>query len=192
MSGDDLAYLLYLLLFLAFILGGLLASRRERLSTTVRNAIIWGLIFIGMIVAYGFSDTLRQQLLPGSARFTGDAYEVTRARDGHFYLTLEINGQDVDFVVDTGASAIVLTTADARAVGIDTDTLAYLGRAMTANGEVRTAPVTLDYVSLGELRAERVRAAVNEGQMDTSLLGMTYLRNFSEITIRGDRLILTP
>lgn len=192
MSGDDLAYVLYLLLLLAFILGGFLATRRERLSMTVRNAMIWGLIFIGVILAYGFSDTLRQQLLPGHSTFTGAAYEARRADDGHFYLTLDVNDQKVTFVVDTGASSIVLTKADARAVGINPDSLAYLSRAMTANGEVRTAPVVLDSVALGDLHKGRVRAAVNGGDMDMSLLGMTYLRNFSEIAIRGDRLILTP
>ena len=116
---------------------------------------------------------------------------MPRGRDGHYSLTLQINGVDVDFLVDTGASQVVLTQQDAARVGLNPDKLAFIGTAFTANGEVRTAPVRLDTVDLGGIRDTRVRASVNGGEMSGSLLGMSYLNRFDSIEIRGDRLILT-
>ena len=97
----------------------------------------------------------------------------------------------MNFVVDTGATGIVLTLDDARAAGIDTSNLAYVGRALTANGEVRTAPVVLETISVGPLNDSRIRATVNEGEMEQSLLGMDYLQRFSSVEISGGKLILT-
>ena len=98
----------------------------------------------------------------------------------------------VQFVVDTGASDMVLTRSDARRLGIDPAGLAYVGQAQTANGVVQTARVRLHDVRLGTTTLPEVGASVNAGQLDTSLLGMSVLRRFSKIEIAGDRMILTP
>ena len=65
------------------------------------------------------------------------------------------------------------------------------GRAMTAHGEVRTAPVRLDSVELGPVLDRNVRAWVNEGEMDKSLLGMSYLQRWNRIEITGNALVLS-
>ncbi len=190
MSGDERAYLFYLLILLFFIGGGFLYGNREKLSTTLMQAAVWALIFAGVLIAYGFKDTLQQQFAPSRAVQSSDGFEIVRGADQHFHLTLKVNGQNIRFVVDTGASDIVLTQDDAATVGIDVDDLAYLGRASTANGTVATASVVLDKIVLGDLEDRDVRASVNGGEMFGSLLGMSYLNRFSEISIRGDRLIL--
>jgi len=104
---------------------------------------------------------------------------------------LDVNGTPVDFVVDTGASQVVLSQFDARRVGLDPTALNYLGIANTANGQVRTAAVTLDTVTLGGYRDEDVRAVVNGGEMNGSLLGMTYLSRYDSISITDGELILS-
>ena len=86
---------------------------------------------------------------------------------------------------------IVLTKADARKAGLNTDDLAFVGRAYTANGEVRTAPVRLERVAVGPLVDEDVRAVVNEGELDQSLLGMEYLQRYSSVEITNGTLVLT-
>ena len=92
--------------------------------------------------------------------------------------------------MDTGASDIVLSKQDARRVGFDPDALPYYGRAMTANGEVRTAPVRLESVSLEGIQDSNVSARVNGGELQQSLLGMAYLQRYEQITITGNRMIL--
>ena len=93
-------------------------------------------------------------------------------------------------MVDTGASSIALGPADARRVGLVPDDLAYIGTAMTANGQVRTAPVTLDEIAIGDIVDRNVRAWVIGADLDGSLLGMSYLRTFARVSFEGDLLIL--
>ena len=106
-------------------------------------------------------------------------------------MVLQVNGTPVQFVVDTGATDIVLSQKDAERVGIETDSLPYLGTANTANGRVQTARVRLEEVALGDIRDTNVAAVVNGGEMQGSLLGMAYLNRFAEVTFGGGKMILT-
>ncbi|MFD3189718.1 TIGR02281 family clan AA aspartic protease [Sedimentitalea sp. HM32M-2] len=192
MNSLDWGNLIYLLLLLAMVLTWFVAGNRRSLGRTVQQALAWGLIFVGVIAAIGVWDDIRQTLRPSQSVFasTGQV-EVPRAPDGHYYLTLMINEKPVDFLIDTGASDMVLTRDDAARVGIDLANLAYMGRANTANGLVRTAPIALERVELGPALDRDVRAWVNQGEMDQSLLGMAYLRRWEKIEITGDALVLT-
>jgi aspartyl protease family protein len=116
--------------------------------------------------------------------------EVPRERDGHYHMTLGVNGAPIRFIVDTGATDLVLSREDAARAGLDLDELRYFGRAFTANGEVRTAQVRLDEVRVGEIVDTFVPAVVNEGDMRVSLLGMSYLQEFGRIEIADDTLRL--
>ncbi len=126
---------------------------------------------------YGLWNDLQNDVQQ-KALIEGDRIEVPRAPDGHFYLSLDIAGVEVPFMIDTGASNIVLSAADARDIGIDPGSLAYVGEARTANGVVSTARVKLPSVALGPWRDQDVAAYVTSGDMDGSLLGMDYLGRF--------------
>ena len=116
--------------------------------------------------------------------------EVPRRRDGHFEMTLQINGTPINVLVDTGASEFVLSPQDARRVGIDVDKIIFAGTARTANGTVRTAYTSVDDVRIGALDFGSVPVSVNEAEMSMSLLGMSFLDQFERIEIAGDQLIL--
>ena len=191
MTGDDTARLIYLVLLGCVIGGYFFLSGRQRLGETARAAALWGFIFIGVIVAYGLWNDVQRTVLPTQTVFSEEGViEAPRQGDGHFYLTLSVDGTPIEFVVDTGATDVVLSKDDARRVGIDPDTLVYGGRALTANGEVRTARVRLPNVMVGDIEEGTVRASVNDGDLSVSLLGMSYLERFGRIEIRGDRLLL--
>ena len=188
---DTLTRLVYLLLLLAFVAGFFLWGRRRHLARSLRDLAIWALIFAMAVIAYGFRGTLREELLPAAmVQVAPGAIELRRGADRHFHATLQVNGRDVRFMVDTGASDIVLSTRDAARVGLDPDTLAYLGTARTANGSVPTAAVRLGLVRLGGFTDTNVPASVSDSSMDTSLLGMSYLDRFASIEIAGDRMRL--
>lgn len=119
-----------------------------------------------------------------------DVISINRSRDGHFYANMLANDERIQFVIDTGASGIVLSTQDARKVGIVLENLRYLGVAGTANGEVRTAQTRLQTLEFSGLIEKDIRVFVSEGQMDVSLLGMAYLRRFARIEIIDDTLLL--
>jgi aspartyl protease family protein len=189
LNGDDFARLAYLSLLGAVVGGYFLMENRNRLGKTAQQAAIWGLIFIGAVAVAGLWQDVKRAGVSSQMTLRDGRVEVPVARDGHFYLTLEINGAEVDFVVDTGASDIVLTAGAARRVGLDPETLVYSGQAQTANGLVPTAPVRLDRVNLLGFSDTDVPAVVNGGDLDISLLGMRYLRRF-EIGLTRDLLVL--
>ena len=189
MSNFDIGALTYMSLLLLFIGGGLFFGAREKLSTNLQYAAIWALIFLGVVVLYTLREPLSAGLYGASQTAQGDVV-LTRARDGHFYTTLNVNGQDVEFVVDTGATDIVLSKEDAARVGLDPDQLVYFGTAQTANGVVRTARVTLDAVRLGQFVDYDMRAVVNDGDLFGSLLGMSYPNRFDEVLIRNGQMVL--
>lgn len=190
MSTDDYGSLIYLVLLGVFIASYFFVSRQESLSELARQGALWGFIFLGVIVSYGLWNDVSRTVIPRQSAFEDGQIEVPRRTDGHFYLTLHVGDVPVEFVVDTGATSVVLTQEDAERVGIDLDTLIYGGTASTANGTVRTARVTLENVRLGPLEEGRVRAFVNEGDLKTSLLGMSYLQRFDAVSFTGGRLVL--
>lgn len=192
MNSDDIGQLIYLVLLLLVVGSWVFVQNRQSLGKTAQQLMIWALIFLGVIAAYGLWDDIRTTVVPQQAVLSDDGQiRVPRARDGHYYLTLQVNDQPVEFLVDTGASDMVLNADTAERLGIDPSALSYFGRAMTANGEVRTARVTLDTVALGPITDRDVSAWVNEGALAQSLLGMGYLQRFSGFEIRNNELILT-
>jgi aspartyl protease family protein len=109
---------------------------------------------------------------------------LERSEGGHFYANVEVNGELVRFLVDTGASGVALTERDAERIGLDFDRGAYEQVGMGASGPVRGKFVTLDKVSLDGKAARNVDGAILEGS-DISLLGQDYLGRFS-VEMRGD------
>lgn len=192
MTGDDTARLLYLVLLGAAVVAWFFAQNRTSLGKTMQYMVVWGLIFVGAIAAVGLWGDIRNTVSPAAYTTLGeDQIELRRAMDGHYYVTAQVNGAPVDFVVDTGATLIVLTRADAESAGLNTDDLAFIGRAGTANGMVSTAPVRLDSLKIGPLEDRGIAASVNGGELDQSLLGMSYLERFSSVQISDGRMILT-
>lgn len=193
MDSADFPRLFYLVILLTAVVGWLIAENRQSLGKTARSLLAWGLIFVGVMAGYGLWGDIRNDIAPRQTVLEdGASVAVPRAGDGHFHLVLGINGVPVEFLVDTGASDIVLTLDDARRVGLDPDNLAFLGRARTANGMVETAHARVDEITLGPVRFDHVEVAVNGGDMDGSLLGMAFLNRFARLEISDNQLVLEP
>jgi aspartyl protease family protein len=127
---------------------------------------------------------------PPSEPAPGGAASVRKAADGHYWAEAQVEGRRVRFLVDTGASSVALTEADARRLGHGVSTLAFDQPVSTAGGKVMAAKVTLDYVSVSGARVEDVEALVVREGLETSLLGMTYLGRLSRFEATRDALIL--
>lgn len=186
----DSGRLLYLLLLLLAVGGFLVFEFAARPGRALRQAAAWAMIFLGVVALAGLWDDIRHSVLPGARMLDGSRIEVPLAQDGHFRLKAQVNGAAVLFVVDTGATTIALAPQDARRVGIDPQSLSYLGEARTANGVVSTAMVVLDSLTIGDIRDEKVPALVLRSGLDLSLMGMSYLSRFARVSIEGNRLIL--
>jgi aspartyl protease family protein len=123
------------------------------------------------------------QIAPGTMRFQAD-------NGGQFVVNATVNGKGVRFLVDTGASGIALSRRDAERLGFDDSKLNYDTPFSTANGMTRGARITLDALQVGPLTAHGVHAWVNEGDLNQSLLGMSYLSTLGRVEIKGDTLTL--
>jgi aspartyl protease family protein len=112
---------------------------------------------------------------------------IERADDGHFYVEAQVNGARVQFLVDTGASMVALTPADARRAGIALSSVRAVARG--AGGEIEIVPVAIDRIAVGTIEARNVGGAVID-DLPVSLLGQSFLGTLSGVEISGDRMVL--
>jgi aspartyl protease family protein len=125
----------------------------------------------------------REQIGNGEAH-----YEILRSPDAHFYAEAQVNGALIRFLVDTGASSVVLTRDDAQRAGIVAGE--FTAEAIGAGGRVRLMPIAIDRLALGPLEASDVPAMVAESGLPVSLLGQSYLAKIGSVSIQGDRMVL--
>jgi aspartyl protease family protein len=197
-SDHDQVRLVYLVLLLVLVSSSILVGRRLRLRGVAKAAGLW--VLIVAVLALGI--TYRGELGAIGARVLGeflphrgttlgeDEVRFSAGADGHFRIEALVDGTPVRFLVDTGASDIVLSPADARRIGFDPQELRFTGFAETANGTVRTAPVRLGAIEIGPIRLHDLPASVNQAAMRGSLLGMRFLERLRSFEIRDGALIL--
>lgn len=125
---------------------------------------------------------------------TGPDTRIARSEDGHYWAEARMNvragGRPIRVMVDTGASVVALTRADAERLGVHVTAADFSGTIITAAGRVRAAPVTLASVSIGGTRVNDVEALVIENGLPHSLLGMSYLGRLSSFTATPTTLTL--
>ncbi|MBL0924452.1 MAG: TIGR02281 family clan AA aspartic protease [Sphingomonadaceae bacterium] len=121
----------------------------------------------------------------------GSPSMLARQGDGHFYANVEVDDAEIRFLVDTGASTIALTAADAEAIGLSwsEEELRRVGRGV--GGEVLGKPVVLQSVQLGELSADNVSAVIIPKGLHVSLLGQSFLAKASRVQIENDVMIIS-
>jgi aspartyl protease family protein len=202
-QNDDFARFAYMSIW-GVVLGSALLGSGIPLGHFLRSIAIWIIIILALVAGYQYRYELQDVghritagLIPGSPISNRDGNGVitvtlAKADNGHFEVRGEVNGATVPFMVDTGASSIVLSSEDARRAGLDPDELSYKTPIMTANGSTTAANVTLDSVKIGAIERRNIRAMVaQDGRMAGSLLGMNFLNTLSGFSVRGDRLILS-
>ena len=164
-----------------------------RLPRNLRNMLVWAAL-LGLL-ATGYALWQRTVYVAASG-VEGEAggetgVAVVRAnRRGDFVVRSRVNGAPVTFLVDTGASDVVLTRRDAERVGFDPERLRFVQRYLTANGPIFGAPVRLDEVAIGGVRMAGVRASVADSDLGTSLLGMSFINRLSAFELGGGVLTL--
>lgn len=126
------------------------------------------------------------------ATTSGNVTAIPKSGDGHFWATALVNEKAVRFLVDTGATEVVLTPADAKRLGYDASNLTFDQKVITANGQTVAALVTLTTVGVGRSEISNVDALVVKDGLSTSLLGMSYLGRLSRIEATPSSLVLHP
>lgn len=120
------------------------------------------------------------------------AGQVLKAADGHYWAEAMVDGRVVRVMVDTGASMVALTPADAARLGLKLTPADFTATVITASGPVAAARVELKTVSVAGAHVDRVEALVVQQGLPHSLLGMSYLGRLSGFTATPDALTLRP
>jgi aspartyl protease family protein len=167
-------------------------------SKLIKALIAWSLVALVFVALYSYrfefsalKDRILGEINPSSARVSESGKLVINiSQDGHFYLDVTINRTPVRFMIDTGASDIMLNKNDAARIGIKLKELNFTKAYQTANGTSFGASVTLDELELSGIKFHEIGASVNDANMGTSLLGMSFLRKFKRYEFYQDQLLL--
>ncbi|HXW27555.1 MAG TPA: TIGR02281 family clan AA aspartic protease, partial [Xanthobacteraceae bacterium] len=162
---QDFGALAYKIVLLVVVGTVVLALFRGRLSEALTTALLWVVIALVLVVGYTYraevhevSERVLAELIPGRPVSRGRVVEIARGRAGEFQVATQVNGARVPMVLDTGASAVVLTQDAAKAAGLPLDMLAYTVSIDTANGRTRAAAVTLERLGVGSIVEHAVPA----------------------------------
>ena len=192
----DQGRFLRLSILLVLLASGLVYSRRFAARESLRNAALWCAIMAVLALGYTFYHQIRDaasdmgsELVPGyPTEIDANRIVFSENQDGNFEAIGKVNGTPVQFLIDTGASDIVLSPADARRAGIDMSALQYGRIYETANGEGRGAPASVAELQIGPVRLVNIDVSVNEAPMRSSLLGMAFLKRMKSFEMKGRKL----
>ena len=184
---------LYILMAIMLVLGSLMA-RREPLAKQVTTALAWTVIFAAGFVLFTFRDDfgyLAQRLKAeavGSPVTEGRETRIPMAIDGHFWVNAKLNGRDVKFLVDSGATMTTIDRETANAAGVRVSAKAdeYV---RTGNGIIRVSSGRAEEISVGGIERPNVGLQIAEND-DLNVLGMNYLSSLSRWGVEGRWLIL--
>lgn len=193
MTNDLMLGGVYILMAVMLVLGSLMA-RREPLAKQVTTALAWTVIFAAGFVLFTFRDDfgyLAQRLRAeaiGSPVTEGRETRIPMAIDGHFWVHAKLNGSDVKFLVDSGATMTTIDrqTADAAGVKVSAKADEYV---RTGNGIIRVSSGTAEELSVGGIIRRGVGLQIADND-DLNVLGMNYLSSLSRWGVEGRWLIL--
>jgi aspartyl protease family protein len=201
-DNEDFGRMVVTLPILLMISAGILVGRRS-LGQSLRQMAIWVLIALALVTGYLYRGDFRSigervlaGLMPGRAvtvtTADGRAEVVLhKALGGHFETSVEIGAVSVPVLIDTGASSVALRYEDAMSMGIDPGDLSFTRTVLTANGRASAAPLRIPEIRLGPIVRTGVEAVVlEEGLLDQSLLGMSFLSTLSSMQMQTDELRL--
>lgn len=201
-ANNDFGHLVTLSAIAAMLATGFLASRRQW-GESLRHAAVWLVVILALAAGYIYrfdleavGNRLTAGLIPGRAVVTTGAggeqiLVIHKGVSGHFEVDVTIDDTPLRMLVDTGASSVVLSYRDAMRLGIAPGNLVFSIEVATANGRALAAPVTLRDVTIGPIHRGAIRGMVTEeGRLDQSLLGMSFLETLGSIEITRDELRL--
>ncbi len=195
---NDTGSLIYAVLLLVLV-GSSLLARRLPLGETLKIALTWALIFAAMFVIFTFRADLKivwnrvaTELGLSDGTQEDGTLKVARDPNGHFSVLASVNGHDVRFMVDSGATTTSMSLADARAAKVDIDATGFPAVVETANGTAEMQRARLGQLRLGPIKRNDFPVLVSDTLGETNLLGLNFLDTLKGWRVEGDTLILNP
>jgi aspartyl protease family protein len=193
MTNDLMLGGVYLLMAIMLVLGTLM-TRREPAAKLITMALTWVAIFAAGFILFTFRDNLGwvAQRLRAEAVGTpvqqGQETRIPMAIDGHFWVDAKLNGHDVKFLVDSGATTTTIDRNTANTAGVDVSARRDL-YVRTGNGVVKVASGRADELDVGGIKRTDVALEIADND-DLNVLGMNYLSSLSRWGVEGRWLVL--
>lgn len=188
-EGPNLIYLLLLLV----LVGSAFFSRKLPLGQSLRMAVAWigifGAVFVLVAFRHEFS-TIGQRLraeLTGEPMVAGLTVRIPISDDGHFWVDGSVNGQDVRFLIDSGASTTTVSQNVAAAAGLETGIRSE--QVSTANGIVVMKKSRASSLRIGSIGRENIGVNINPND-NINVLGMNFLSSLAGWRVDGRYLVL--
>ena len=199
MSESDTASLVYSLMLLVLV-GSALISRALPIGQTIKMALGWIGIFALIFLLVSFRPEMKliwQRIsgelgLASAPAITGEPMTLRKSEDGHFWVTAEVNGRPMRFMVDSGATFTAISTEAAQAAGIAPSGLGLRTVIETANGMVEADRASIADLRVGSLAMRDHDVLISDGLGDTNLLGMNFLSELESWRVEGSSMILVP
>jgi aspartyl protease family protein len=198
-NKSDWSSFAVLMLLLVMMISNLLSRQDLSISQIFKYLGAWSIIGLVTIALYSyrfefsdFKNRILGEINPSLVILeSSGSLRINISSDGHFYIDVRINDIPMHFMIDTGASDIVISVSEAEKIGINPKNLIFNKPYQTANGRSWGASIKFDKVEVGDVIFRDVSASVNNANMGTSLLGMSFLRKFKKYEFYRDKLILT-
>lgn len=183
---------------LAMVLAGIIARRVPILRIAI-SLLSWlllgGLVFVLLQQRQQFDPYIQramQILNLQDQSVVGDTVRIRMAPDGHFWARVTVNGINRRMLVDSGATLTALSSATARAAGLEPTMPAFPVVLNTANGMIRAETARVDSLRIGTIRADKVPVVVSPAFGETDVLGMNFLSRLKSWRVEGSTLVLEP
>jgi aspartyl protease family protein len=195
---DDTGSLIYAVLLLVLVASSLFA-RRLPLGETLKLALTWALIFAALFVVFTFRSDLKivwdrvatEMRLRDGLQEDG-TLRIPKDPSGHFSVTATVNGREVRFMVDSGATTTSMSLGAAKAANVDVSTSGFPIIVETANGTTEMQRARLERLNIGPVKRQDFPVLVSDTLGDTNLLGMNFLNTLKGWRVEGDTLVLNP
>ena len=199
MTSDQTANLLYALLFLILVVSSL-AARRLPIRQALKYALAWIAIFAGAIVLYSFRtiawqgwEQVRNELFPGSPVQNGKAIRIRMDDDGHFHVDAQVNGHNLNFLIDSGATTTTVSWISANAAGVQIESNSFPVAIQTANGVTTMQRARVGSLNVGGILRKDFPILISGDREDpVNLLGMNFLSSLGNWRVEGREMVLEP
>jgi aspartyl protease family protein len=189
-EADNSKRLLYFVIVLIPLIFGI-SNRNITISQALKSISIWVILFLLLVSIYSYQYEIKNvgkkivgNIFPTDIQENqDDSITFYKNSSGHFNVDAVVGGQLIHFLLDTGATNVVLTREDATRIGVDVDNLNYNIPSSTANGMTWSASIEIEEIRIGSITIENVKAAVSKGGLDTSLLGMSFLSKLKKFEV---------
>lgn len=192
-NADTAPNALYLLLLIILVASSLVGMRLSA-GKAVKMLLAWVAIFAAGFALFSFRSEfgalgarLKGEAVGSAVTVSGQEVRIPLREDGHFWADVKVNGQDVPFLVDSGATTTTISRQVADAAGIETGMRADI--VSTANGTISMPRARASLVELGPIRRTDMAVNVHPTE-DLNVLGMNFLSSLNSWGVEGRTLVL--